>query len=95
MRLTGAQPGLCCGGMSQKSVFENVAFKCVLSKLVQLKLITNVGLGAELLAAGHFFVIFWKKIAILRPFGSQFARFWTPFRKLLLLEFVSHLKELN
>ena len=40
-------------------------------------------LGAKHPAAGQFFVSFWKKIAILMPFGSHFARFQ------------SHLKEQN
>ena len=33
----------------------------VLSKLVQLKRITDVGMRAEPPAAGRFFVIFWNK----------------------------------
>ena len=32
-------------------------------------------LGARHPAAGQFFVSFWKKMAILMPFGSHFARF--------------------
>ena len=66
-----------------------------MSKLVQLKRITNVAwggapaaggygsLGAKHPAAGQFFVSFLKKMAILMPFGSHFARFQ------------SHLKEQN
>ena len=49
----------------------------VVSKLVQLKHVT------EFPAAGRFFVIFWKKMAILMRLGSHFARFQ------------SHLKEQN
>ena len=33
------------------------------------------GMRVEPLAAGRFFVIFWKKMAILMRFGSRFARF--------------------
>ena len=32
-------------------------------------------MGAEPPAAGRFFVSFWKKMAILMPFGLHFARF--------------------
>ena len=40
----------------------------VLTKVVQLKPITDGGLlGAKPPAAGRFFVIAWKKIAILMP----------------------------
>ena len=48
-----------------------------MSKLEQLKHAT------ESPAAGRYFVIFWKKMAILMRFGSHFARFQ------------SHLKEQN
>ena len=32
-------------------------------------------MGAKHPAAGRFFVIFWKKMAILMQFGSHFTRF--------------------
>ena len=55
----------------------------VMSKLVQPQTCQRGGMEAEPPAAGPFFVIFWKKMAILMQFGSHFARF------------LSHLKEQN
>ena len=60
----------------------------MLIKLVQLKRITDGdleakppaagghgGLRAKPPVAGRFLVIFWKKVALLMPFGLHFARF--------------------
>ena len=47
----------------------------MVSKLVQLKHVTEGAWGRSPQAAGRFFVIFWKKMAILMRFESQFARF--------------------
>ena len=60
----------------------------MVSKLLQLKHITDGGLRAEPQAAGGYggyggfapirlaiFCVFWKKISILLPFGLHFARF--------------------
>ena len=55
----------------------------VVSKLVQLKHVTEGAWGRSPQAAGGFFVIFWKKMAILMRFESHFARFQ------------SHLKQQN
>ena len=66
-----------------------------MSKFVQLKCVTDracgwshqlqeaMGSWAKHPAAGQFFVSFWKKMAILMPFGFYFARLQ------------SHLKEQN
>ena len=55
----------------------------MVSKLVQLKHVTEGAWGRSPQAAGGFFVIFWKKMAILMRFESHFARFQ------------SHLKQQN
>ena len=46
-----------------------------MSKLVQLKRITDRGLKAKTPVAGRLFVIFLEKIALLLPFELHFARF--------------------
>ena len=38
-------------------------------------------LGAKHPAAERFFVGFWKKMAFLMPFGSNFARFQSDFKE--------------
>ena len=48
---------------------------------MQLKRITDGGLGAKLPAAGRFFVVFWKK-SYFKAVGSQFARVWIHYKKL-------------
>ena len=53
----------------------------VLSKLVLLKRITDVSLGAKPPTAGRFFVIFWKTSYFI-AIGSQFARVESHSKKL-------------
>ena len=53
-----------------------------MSKLTCLKRITDGGLGAEPPATEQFFVIFWKKLAILMPLDHNSLVFRTILKNL-------------
>ena len=52
-------------------------------------------LGAQLPAAGRFFVIFWKKKAVLTPLDYISHVFRAPFKSSRFLTFESQLKKLS